>query len=120
VPVPDASRDVVTCIYLFHELPPRVRRVVAGLEQAYPSAQVSARSVALVSAIGRDLKGLHAFRRGLAALEEAEIDVIAAHQTTGDVYIQFVTPRGASRRAVDALHRVLVTGQDARVVDVAA
>lgn len=30
VPVPDASRDVVTCIYLFHELPPRVRRVVAG------------------------------------------------------------------------------------------
>ena len=29
VPLPDASQDVVTCIYLFHELPPRVRRVVA-------------------------------------------------------------------------------------------
>lgn len=26
----DASQDVVTCIYLFHELPPKVRVVVAG------------------------------------------------------------------------------------------
>ncbi len=26
----DASQDIVTCIFLFHELPPRVRRTVAG------------------------------------------------------------------------------------------
>ena len=30
IPVPDASFDVVTAIYLFHELPGRVRRAVAG------------------------------------------------------------------------------------------
>ncbi len=29
LPVADASQDVVTCVYLFHELPPKVRRVVA-------------------------------------------------------------------------------------------
>ncbi len=29
MPVPDASQDIVTCIYLFHELPPGVRRTVA-------------------------------------------------------------------------------------------
>lgn len=29
VPFEDASLDVVTCVYLFHELPPRVRRDVA-------------------------------------------------------------------------------------------
>jgi len=30
IPLPDASQDIVTCIYLYHELPPKVRRVVAG------------------------------------------------------------------------------------------
>jgi ubiquinone/menaquinone biosynthesis C-methylase UbiE len=30
LPFADASLDAVTCIYLFHELPPRVRPVVAG------------------------------------------------------------------------------------------
>ncbi len=29
IPLGDASQDIVTCIYLFHELPPRVRRIVA-------------------------------------------------------------------------------------------
>lgn len=30
LPVAGASQDVVTCVYLFHELPPRLRRVVAA------------------------------------------------------------------------------------------
>ncbi len=30
LPVPDDSQDIVTCIYLFHELPPKIRRKVAG------------------------------------------------------------------------------------------
>ncbi len=29
IPLPDTSQDIVTCVYLFHELPPDVRRVVA-------------------------------------------------------------------------------------------
>jgi ubiquinone/menaquinone biosynthesis C-methylase UbiE len=29
IPLDDASQDAVTCIYLFHELPPKVRRTVA-------------------------------------------------------------------------------------------
>lgn len=29
IPLPDASQDIVTCIFLFHELPPEVRRNVA-------------------------------------------------------------------------------------------
>jgi ubiquinone/menaquinone biosynthesis C-methylase UbiE len=29
MPLPDASQDIVTCVYLFHELPPAVRTVVA-------------------------------------------------------------------------------------------
>lgn len=98
----------------------QARRVVAELEKAYPSADVSARNVAIVSAIGRDLKGLQAFRRGLAALEDADIEVIAAHQTTRNVDIQFVTPRNAADKAVEVLHRALVSGPDVREVSVAA
>jgi ubiquinone/menaquinone biosynthesis C-methylase UbiE len=30
IPLPDASLDIVTCIFLFHELPPDIRRRVAG------------------------------------------------------------------------------------------
>jgi len=30
IPLPDASQDIVTCIFLFHELPPEVRRRVTA------------------------------------------------------------------------------------------
>lgn len=30
MPVPDASQDAVTSVFVFHELPPAVRRVVFG------------------------------------------------------------------------------------------
>ncbi len=30
IPLPDQSQDIVSCIYLFHELPPKVRKVVAA------------------------------------------------------------------------------------------
>lgn len=30
IPLPDESQDIVVCIFLFHELPPEVRRQVAG------------------------------------------------------------------------------------------
>ncbi len=30
IPMADASQDAVTCIYLFHELPPKIRKVVAA------------------------------------------------------------------------------------------
>lgn len=29
IPLPDESQDIVTCVFLFHELPPDIRRVVA-------------------------------------------------------------------------------------------
>lgn len=85
-----------------------VRRVVSDLEKAFPSADVSARSVSIVSAIGRDLGGLSAFSRGLLSLEEAGIDVLAAQQTPRNVDIQFVVPREQADEAVISLHGALV------------
>ncbi len=33
IPVPDASQDAVTSLFLFHELPPKVRRAVGEAEK---------------------------------------------------------------------------------------
>jgi aspartate kinase len=87
-----------------------VRRVARDLEALYPAARVSARTLALVSPIGRDLKGLRVLSRGLAALEEADIEVIAAHQTPRGVDVQFVIGAEALDAGIVALHRALIEG----------
>ncbi|WGW03533.1 aspartate kinase [Tropicibacter oceani] len=82
----------------------RVRQVVAALNKVYPSAEVHIRSAAIVSVIGRDLRGLHVLERGLACLREAGIDVVSAHQTTRTVDAQFVIARDDFDASVKALH----------------
>ena len=85
-----------------------VRRVSNDLERVYPSAQVSARALSIVSAIGRDLSGVQALRRGLAAFDHAGIEVIAAHQTPRNVDVQFAVPRTSAETAVIVLHKALI------------
>ncbi|SFA90894.1 aspartate kinase [Poseidonocella pacifica] len=85
-----------------------VRRVIADLEEQFPSACISARNLAIVSVIGRDLTGLKAMRRGLQAMEDAEVEVISAHQTPRSVDVQFVLPKDRMEAGVKALHDALV------------
>ncbi|WP_325063133.1 aspartate kinase [Halovulum marinum] len=85
-----------------------VRRVISDLEAIYPSAHLSARAVSIVSAIGSDLSGLRVLSRGLVALETADIEVIAAHQTPRNVDAQFAVSREAADRAVAVLHEALI------------
>ena len=85
-----------------------VRRVAHELESLYPSATVGVRTLSVVSPIGRDLKGLKVLGCGLAALEEAGIEVIAAHQTPRGVDVQFVLSAADMEAGITALHRALV------------
>lgn len=85
-----------------------VRRVTNDLEHAYPSAQVSARALSIVAAIGRDLSGVQALGRGLAAFDRAGVEVIAAHQTPRNVDVQFAVPRASAETAVAVLHGALI------------
>jgi len=85
-----------------------VRRAERDLEKLYPSSTLTARNLAVVSAIGRDLSGLKVLSRGLAALEAADIELVALQKTTRDVDAQFVVPREKMDDAVRALHGVLV------------
>lgn len=87
------------------------KRVIREVEEIYPQAEVNARSVALVAVIGRDLSGERVLCRGLEALNQAEIDVIAAQQTPRNVDAQFTVPRDKGDAAVKALHETFVSGK---------
>mgnify|MGYP000017653580 CR=1 FL=1 len=87
-----------------------VRRVARDLEDVFPSAKVSARTLSVVSPIGRNLHGLKVLGRGLTALEDAGIDVVAAHQTPRGVDVQFVIGAKDMEPGITALHRALIEG----------
>ncbi|SFE46713.1 aspartate kinase [Roseivivax sediminis] len=81
-----------------------LRKVEKELAGIYPNASINVRSSAIVSVIGRDLRGLHVLERGLAALREAGVDVISAHQTTRTVDAQFVVKRDDRDLCIKSLH----------------
>ncbi|MBS0126608.1 aspartate kinase [Thetidibacter halocola] len=94
----------------------KLRKVQRDLGEAFPSADISTRQTAIVSVIGRDLRGLHVLERGLGALREAGVDVISAHQTTRTVDAQFVIGRDDFDRSVKALHDTFMgRAEDAEV-----
>ncbi|MHA6326868.1 aspartate kinase [Roseivivax sp. CAU 1753] len=81
-----------------------MRSIETGLSKSYPNSEINVRSAAIVSVIGRNLRGLHVLERGLAALREAEIDVISAHQTTRTVDAQFLVDRDNRDQCIKVLH----------------
>jgi len=85
-----------------------VRRVEQDLRREYPSAELNARNLAVVAAIGGNLKGLKVMLRGLSALDAAGIEPVAVQQTTRDVDVQFVLPKDRMADAIKVLHAELV------------
>jgi aspartate kinase len=96
------------------------RRVEHDLKQRFPSAIVTLRKLALVSAVGRDLSRLATLRRGLEALERANVDVVAAMHGMRGVDTQFLVERDAKDTGIRALHDELVLPQVAQPTKKAA
>ncbi|WP_255417498.1 aspartate kinase [Maritimibacter sp. 55A14] len=97
-----------------------IRRVERDLAGLYPSAEITVQSLSVASAIGRDLNGLKVLTRSLAALEEADVEVIAVHQTPRNVDVQVVVARDDLETAIAALHDALVASPPARIACKAA
>lgn len=85
-----------------------IRRVERDIAKVYPAAQIKIRKVAIVSAIGRELRGLDVMLNSLVALKEASIEPLGAHETGRGVDVQFVVDQDAMNMAVKALHRLLI------------
>ena len=85
-----------------------VKRVVNALKEAFPNGEVNTRKVALVSAIGSDMKVPSSLARSVKALADAQISVLALHQCMRQVDIQFVIDEDRYQAAIVALHGALI------------
>ncbi|MBB3102961.1 aspartate kinase [Azomonas macrocytogenes] len=85
-----------------------INRAARLIEERYPAAEVTVHNVAVVSAIGSDLKVKGILARTTAALAEAGISVQAVHQSIRQVEMQLVVNGEDYAAAVAALHRALI------------
>lgn len=89
-----------------------VKRIVKAVSETFPTAEVSTRKVAIVSAIGSDMKVPGMLAKTVSALASADISVLAMHQSMRQVDMQFVINEGDYESAVASLHRTLVEVHD--------
>ena len=88
-----------------------MRRVEKDLSALYPNAEVSARPLAMVSVIGRDLLGLSVLTRGLQALEANGMACLGASQGPRTVEVQFSLDRDDMKPVIKALHATFVEAE---------
>lgn len=85
-----------------------VKRIKSVLEEEFPESEVELRKVAIVSAIGSDMKVPGILAQAVTALAEANISVEAMHQSMRQVDMQFVVNEDDYELAVKSLHHRLV------------
>ena len=86
----------------------KVRQATVELREAFDSATITVRKVAVVSAIGSDLEVPGLTARAVNALAEDDVDVLGVHQLIRNVDILFIVAEDDFDRTVIALHRELV------------
>ena len=89
-----------------------VNRIRNMLEEKYPDAEVDVRKVAVVSAIGSDMKVSGMLAKSATALSSANISVLAIHQSIRQVDMQFIVDEDDYDQAVKSLHKALVEVHD--------
>ncbi len=97
-----------------------IKRVVKALEEEFPAGEISTRKVALVSAIGSDMKVPGILARSVKSLADEEISVLAIHQCMRQVDIQFVIDEDHYNKAIAALHGALIEPHNHEYAIVAA
>lgn len=89
-----------------------VNRAVRLIGEAYKGAEVGLTKVAIVSAIGSDLKVSGILARTVSALASANISIQALHQSMRQVEMQCVVKECDYENAVKALHHALIEQED--------
>ena len=97
-----------------------VKRVVKALKEEFPNAELNTRKVALVSAIGSDMKVPGILARSVKALADEQISVLAMHQCMRQVDMQFVVDEDDYEKAIVALHGALIEPHNHEYAIVAA
>ncbi|MEH6629140.1 MAG: aspartate kinase [Motiliproteus sp.] len=89
-----------------------VKRISCELQTRFPEVEIEQKKVAIVSAIGSDMKVPGMLAKTVAALAEQGISVLAMHQSMRQVDMQFMINEENYDAAVRALHRCLVEVHD--------
>ncbi|CAH0990852.1 Aspartate kinase Ask_Ect [Sinobacterium norvegicum] len=85
-----------------------VKRIQGALERIYPEAEYSVRKVAIISAIGSNMKVPGLLAQAVSAIAATNISVLAMHQSMRQVDMQFVLEEDDYDQAVQSLHKALV------------
>ncbi len=83
----------------------------AGVHRCFPDADVRTRGVAVVCVIGSDLDVAGLLPRCVAALADADIPLLAIHQSIRNVDIKFFVNEPDYKRTIVALHEHVIAPQ---------
>jgi len=85
-----------------------VKRIYGELEKLFPDAEINQCKVAIVSAIGSNMKVPGILAKTASALADQNISVLAMHQSMRQVDMQFIINEDDYDLAVKSLHACLV------------
>ena len=85
-----------------------IERIYREIEKLFPEAEINQFKVAIVSAIGSNMKVPGILARTVTALADQGISVLAIHQSMRQVDMQFVINEDDYDLAIKSLHKCLV------------
>lgn len=85
-----------------------LKRVMQVLQERFEGAEITQRKVAIVSAIGSDMKTTGMLAKAVKAIAEQDVNVLAMHQSMRQVDMQFVVDEEDYEKAICSLHKELV------------
>ncbi|MCF8057173.1 MAG: aspartate kinase [Desulfocapsa sp.] len=85
-----------------------IKRIRRALEEAFPEAEFDQQKVAIVSAIGSDMKVPGILAKAVNALADENVSILAMHQSMRQVDMQFVINEDDYDSAIRSLHKNLV------------
>lgn len=89
-----------------------LKRVMRVLHESFEGAEITQRKVAIVSAIGSDMKTTGMLAKAVKAIAEQGVNVLAMHQSMRQVDMQFVVDEEDYEKAICSLHKELVEAQN--------
>ncbi|MFT6266606.1 MAG: aspartate kinase [Oleiphilaceae bacterium] len=89
-----------------------VKRIQVAVEELYPEAELNQQKVAIVSAIGSDMKIPGILAKTVQAVASVNVSVLSIHQSMRQVEMQFVVNESDYNATVKSLHAALVEVHD--------
>jgi len=100
-----------TITYYLSTTSKNIKRITRDLDEIFPAAEVSVRKVAVISAIGSNLRVLGLLSQCVSALAEAGVSILAVQQSLRAIDIRFVVTEQDFDRSVVALHREAIEAE---------